>query len=117
MKEVWPGLYVGDQNDFESVVKFLPSFLEGKFAVIHACKEPYHRQLLGYKGRGASKDHPEYLVARRGNRLYLNLIDGDNPDFVPNSAIEAALSFIDESLKKGNKVLVHCNQGESRSPY
>lgn len=111
MIEVYPKLFVGDENDYE----FRVVGQEG-WAVVHACKEPYHRQALGYRGRGAPKEHPEYLVAPRGNRLILNIVDVNNPAFFDRGMIEAALDFIDESLTKGLKVLVHCNQGESRSP-
>jgi predicted protein tyrosine phosphatase len=111
MTEVFPNLFVGHQGDFEYQVK-------GKegWAVVHACKEPYHRELLGYKGRGAPKDHPEYLVAVRGDRLYLNLVDVDDPAYIHEELVEAAIGFIREKLESGKKVLVHCNQGESRGP-
>ena len=49
-------------------------------------------------------------------RLYLNLIDPPNPAYIPKEIIDAALEFIDKGLKDGKRVLVHCNQGESRSP-
>lgn len=111
MIEVYPNLFVGDQSDYEINV----AAQEG-WAVVHACKEPYHRQALGYRGRGAPKDHPEYLVARRGNRLILNIVDANDPAFFAKEMIDAALDFIDEALAKGLKVLVQCNQGESRSP-
>ncbi|MDZ7721057.1 MAG: dual specificity protein phosphatase [Balneolaceae bacterium] len=84
--------------------------------MVHACKEPCHRQALGYSGRGAPKDHPEYLMAKRGNRLILNLVDAKDPAFISKEIIDEALSFIDEQLSNGQKVLVHCNQGQSRSP-
>jgi len=110
MIEIMPGLWVGDQNDFES----LPE--NHDFAVVHACKDPYHRQLLGYKTLGAPKDHPEYLVARRNNVLYLNMIDVDDPKWVQPGVINPALDFIHEMLTNGTQVLVHCNKGESRAP-
>jgi len=69
-----------------------------------------------YQSRGAPKDHPEYLVARRGNRLILNIVDADNPAFFAKEMIDAALDFTDKALARGLKVLIHCNQGESRSP-
>jgi len=109
--EVHPGLFVGGQASYESDVKF-----ENGWAVIHACKEPYHRQALGYKGRAAPKSDPEYLIARRDHRLILNLVDADDPTFIPDEVMDAAVSFIDEQLKAERKVLVHCNQGLSRSP-
>jgi predicted protein tyrosine phosphatase len=86
------------------------------WAIVHACKEPYHRQALGYTGRAAPNTHSEYLIARRDNRLILNLVDADNPAYIPKEIIDAAISFTHEQLKADKKVLVHCNQGMSRSP-
>jgi len=109
--EVVSGLYVGDQAAYELEVAGRPGW-----SVVHACKEPYHRQLLGYSGRGAPKDHPEYLWAERGDRLYLNLVDAPDPVYIPKELIDRAVVWIHEALAGGSKVLVHCNQGESRSP-
>jgi hypothetical protein len=109
--EIYPNLYIGDQNDYEYEVKRRDGWL-----VVHACKEPYHRQALGYRGRGAPKQHPEYLIARRGPRLILNLIDAANPAYIPKEIIDAALNFIHEGLDADRHILVHCNQGSSRSP-
>ena len=111
MIEIYQNLFVGNQDDYELTVA-----RQGGWAVVHACKEPYHRTALGYRGRGAPKDHPEYLVARRGDRLILNLVDADNPAYIPQEIIDAALGFISEKLAENLKVLVHCNQGMSRSP-
>jgi len=111
MKEIHPNLFIGDQQDYERKV-------QGREAwkVVQACKEPYHRNALGYSTHGAPKNDPEYLIARRGNRLILNLVDADNPNYIPKEIIDAALKFIDKNLKNGEKVLVHCNKGRSRSP-
>jgi len=112
MVKIHSNLYVGHQGDYEYQV-------QGKngWAVVHACKEPpFHRDLLGYKTRGAPKDNPEYFFAERGNRLYLNLVDAPDPAYIPKEVIDKALVFIHEKLAAGLKVLVHCNQGESRSP-
>jgi predicted protein tyrosine phosphatase len=111
MIEVYPNLFVGNQDDYECGVKGTP-----EWAVVHACKEPYHRQALGYTGRSISKDHPEYLIARRDTHLILNMIDPDNPAYIPAIIVDAALEFIHENLAAGKRVLVHCNQGGSRSP-
>lgn len=111
MLEVSPQLYVGDEGDYEREVKH-----QDGWCVVHACKEPYHRQALGYSGRGAPKDHPEYLIAPRGNRLILNLVDAPLPEFFSTEIFDAALAFIDNSIKSGKKVLVHCNEGFSRGP-
>jgi predicted protein tyrosine phosphatase len=109
--EILSNLYVGNQDDYEYSVKY-----ESGWAVVHACKEPYHRQLLGYRTQGAPKEHPEYFFANRGNRLYLNLVDANDPMYIPKNIIDESLGFINEKLKANMKVLIHCNKGESRSP-
>lgn len=101
---------MGNQDDYEFNVR-----LQNGWAVVHACKEPYHRDALGYTGRAAAKDNPEYLIAHRGDRLILNLVDVDNVDWISPLIIDEAIIFIDEKISEGKKVLVHCNQGVSRS--
>lgn len=110
MQEILKNLYLGDQMDYETLVNG-----QKDWAVVQACKEPYHRKALGYTGRGAPKSHPEYLIAKRDNRLILNLVDVDNPNWISPDIIDNALVFIKENLIEGKKVLVHCNQGMSRS--
>ena len=110
MKEVYPNLFVGDENDYRENAKTM----EGWF-IVHACKEPYHRQALGYTGKAAPKYDPEYLWAERENRLILNLVDAPDPRYIPKEIIDKALAYIDQYLESGKKVLVHCNQGRSRS--
>jgi len=111
MIEVAKNLFIGNQDEYEYKVKGN----EG-WTIVHACKEPYHRDLLGYTSRGAPKTHPEYLLAKRGDCLFLNIVDVESPDYIAKDIIDAALMFIREALKNNCKCLVHCNQGESRSP-
>ena len=110
MIEIHPNLFIGNEDDYEHKVRHEPGW-----CVVHACKEPYHRQALGYRQKAAPKNHPEYLIARRGNRLILNLVDAPDPAYIPKEIIDAALEFVSTSLGTGNKVLVHCNEGCSRS--
>lgn len=110
MIEIHPNLFIGNEYDYESQVRQEPGW-----CIVHACKEPYHRQALGYTQRAASKNHPEYLIARRGNHLILNLVDAPDPAYIPKEIIDAALAFISTSLNSGCRVLVHCNEGCSRS--
>ncbi len=109
MIEVMSNLFVGDQSD-EAKIRG-----QAGWFVVHACKEPYHRQALGYSDQGAPKTHPEYLIARREGRLILNLVDVPNVTFISPLIIDAAITAIHENID-GAKVLVHCNQGMSRSP-
>ena len=111
MIEVHPGLFVGSQYDLEGGI-----FEPDSWAIVHACKEPHHRAALGYTGRAADKTHHEYLLARRGNRLILNLVDVEDPRWIAPEIMDAAVTFIHENLTAARSVLVHCNQGCSRSP-
>lgn len=110
MIEIHPNLYIGNESDYERHVRSEPGW-----CVVHACKEPYHRLALGYTGRAAPKDHPEYLIAQRGDRLILNLVDAPDLAYIPQEIIDTALEYIDTSLRNSNRVLVHCNEGCSRS--
>jgi hypothetical protein len=110
MIEIYNGLFVGNEIDYENNVR-----QQNGWAIVHACKEPYHRQAVGYSGRACAKTHPEYLLAHRGNHLMLNLVDVDNPDWVSPIIVDEAMNFVDVNLMKGLKVLIHCNQGMSRS--
>lgn len=109
IREIYPNLFCGDINAYP------PAADMSNWAVLHACKEPYHRAILGYTGRGAPKDDPEYLFAERGNRLALNIVDAPQSIFFDKGMIDKALSFIEQKLGEGLKVLVHCNEGKSRS--
>jgi predicted protein tyrosine phosphatase len=107
LKEVTESLAFGD----ESVCSRDTS---GQFAIVHACKEPCHRRAVGYTARSLPRTHPHYLVLERGYHLYLNVIDPDQPLFMmPTFA--AFLGFVDKHIAE-RRVIIHCNQGESRAP-
>ncbi len=111
MIEVYPNLFVGGQDDLHKV------WYKSGWYVVSAAKEPHHRAALGYTGRAASKDHPEYLVAKRDHHMILNLVDVDDPAYVSSELIDTATKEIHDELQFGaNKVLIHCNQGGSRAP-
>lgn len=109
MIEIITNLYIGSEADYEQNAKHQPGWY-----IIHACKEPYHRQALGYTKRGAPTDHPEYLLAEREGKLILNLVDVPNPNYIRKEIIDKAIEKIDENILN-KKILVHCNQGMSRS--
>lgn len=110
MKEVFRNLFVCNQVDYENSV--LP---ESEYSIVLAAKEPFHRSALGYTGRAASKLDPEYLIARRDNKLILNLVDAPKAEFFNKDIIDTALYFIEDELLDGKKVVIVCNKGESRS--
>lgn len=109
MIEVCPNLHVVSEQDEQRIHG------QAGWFFIHACKEPYHRQALGYTGRAAAKTHPEYLIARRNDRLILNIVDVDDPNYISPEIVDAALGAIKDNIQH-TKVLLHCNQGQSRSP-
>jgi hypothetical protein len=112
MKEVYKNLFVGSQFDYECNPKMFDDWF-----VVHACKEPYHRKALGYTGRSAPKDDPRYLfLYDEKHHLILNMVDTDSPEFFRYEMINEAIFYVIEGLKKGKRVLIHCNQGESRAP-
>lgn len=93
MVEIHHRLFVGSQHDYEQNIRFQPGW-----RIVHACREPYHREALGYRGRSAPKDDPEYLVALRGDRLILNLVDVEDPAYIPKEIMDRSLVFIHGSL-------------------
>lgn len=83
-------------------------------AVVHACKSPCHQSVIGYNGN-LSKTHSNYLVLEQTYDLFLNIIDPPVPLFMPE-LFTSFLSFAIKHWRAGKKLLVHCNQGESRAP-
>lgn len=106
MVEITKNLYVGDDNDFKTI--------DDGWYIIHACKEPYHRRLLGYTTRSCPMCS-EYYYAERDNILYLNLVDAKTVQYIPKIVINKAIDFIENNINE-HKILLHCNKGESRSP-
>ena len=106
MIKVHNGLYVGKEADCRVG--------DNEWAVVHACKSPCHQRAVGYRGK-LSPHHPHYLVLERGADLYLNLIDPPKPLFMAPS-FHSFLAFSRVQLGMDRKILIHCNQGESRAP-
>lgn len=111
MIEVAPLLWVGTQYDYED-----RRWAAAEWSVVQACKDPYHRKALGYKGRSPDAKHPEFFMCVRDNRLILNMVDAPDPKYVDGNTVDTTLRFIAEGRAAGRKVFVHCNQGRSRSP-
>lgn len=111
MREIIHKIFICNQEEYEKHY-----FVPEQWAIVLAAKEPWHRQALGYTGRACDKTHPEYLMARRENKLILNLVDAPKPEFFDKRIIDAALDFIDENWEAHRSILIACNQAESRSP-
>ena len=109
MKKIIENLYVGTVEDYEQHKQ------DKDFMFVSCCKEPIHRKIVGYTGRGCPKDNSEYLFAYRDNILALNMVDANNSKFFSKEMIYETLETIDMNRRLGN-VLVFCNKAESRSP-
>lgn len=83
-------------------------------AIVHACKSPCHQRAVGYRGN-LQNTHPNYLVLEEQYDLYLNIIDPPVPLFMPLLFIRF-MNFSTKHWNEGRKLLIHCNQGESRAP-
>lgn len=106
MNCVYERLYVGTEEDCR--------YGNNEWAVVHACKSPCHQKEVGYSG-SLPNTHPNYLVLERENDLILNMIDPPRPLFMPKLFIDF-LAFSEKHWKNGQKLLIHCNLGESRAP-
>ena len=105
MLEVTNNLFVGDEA---SCVRDSP-----EYAVVHACKYPCHNAMCG----NPPNSHPNYLVKDGGKDLYLNMVDMDRKQkhqFM-EPMVTATLEFVASHIDS-EPFLIHCNQGQSRSP-
>jgi len=104
-------LYVGDINDNSNLS-------ETNWAVVHAT-QTIHYKILGWNRtyNKPDKNHPNYIVYENENHLSLNLVDGAAYlyNWSGSETFIKVLDFIDKWISEKN-VLVHCDQGFSRSP-
>jgi hypothetical protein len=110
MEEIIPRLFEGNDEAYEKT--------KGRAGWSYLRAAKYgpggHKEILGYSTPGAPPGK-NYLWVRRGNLLALNILDLDDPEMIPEELIFKGLEFIDERMQAGDKVLVACNSGHSRS--
>lgn len=113
MIEIFQNVFIGSERDYFIIQHQL------NWAILHCCKNPFHCEFVGYKG-SLSPSHPDYALKRRENEMALNLVDMDrfSTDYLPfnKKMFTTAFAFLDEYRTQGYKLLIHCNQGESRAP-
>jgi len=88
------------------------------WAVVHAT-QTIHYKIFGWdrKFNKPNKSHPNYIYYEKDNRLSLNWVDGEALLYNWSGAetFVKILNFIDKWIQT-KKVLIHCDQGQSRSP-
>lgn len=104
-------LYVGDINDLQRVN-------DKEWAIVHAT-QTIHYQYFGWNRtyNKPDKSHPNYIVYESDNHLSLNWVDGPAHlySWSGSETFSRVLDFIERWICHRN-VLVHCDQGYSRSP-
>lgn len=89
-----------------------------EWAVVHAT-QTVHYEILGWNRRfnKSLKEHPNYLIYEKNNRLSLNWMDGAAYLYEEGGTATfiKILDFIEQWIKI-KKVMVHCDEGISRSP-
>lgn len=113
MKELIKNIFIGDDNDYYRLAN------KKEWGILHCAKHPFHCQFVGYSGN-LPNTHKDYAYKRIENEMALNLVDLDffsanYLDFNRNM-FETAFKFLDEYYDNGKPILIHCNQGLSRSP-
>lgn len=82
-------------------------------ATVHACKDPCHKQAVGYE-KSLDPTHPNYLSCERDSHLYLNMVDPPVPLF-KHETFKIFFEFVDRHIAS-KPIVIHCNQGLSRAP-
>lgn len=119
MVEVEGYFVIGPEHAYEVYNRDVIQHDDGKYLVIHACKDPAHRQRLGYTGHSAPKGEYYLSVHDIGDKrddLYLNLIDGRSKVYMPDALFEEVILAMRTALIDKRKIVVYCNKGQSRSP-
>ncbi|XP_049906133.1 dual specificity protein phosphatase 26-like [Epinephelus moara] len=95
--EVWPRLYIGDQDSAENQVDLF------KHRVTHILNAAHSNR------RGKPDIYDSMQIT------YMGIDARDSCDFDMSVNFQAAADFIHRALSRGGKVLVHCHVGVSRS--
>lgn len=106
-------IYVGTKEEYHIAIK---NNMKIVCALNRANGFVTHQSKVGWTGRGCNKDNPHYLYKEEQDAIYLNMIDGDDPNYVNNQMINAALKFMKMHLDNKENIFVYCSLGESRSP-
>jgi hypothetical protein len=111
MRQVAPGIFIDGTQDKACLYPEVGD----DTAVIHAAKDPCHRRRLGYTGRSAPAGHNHEVFLREERHLFLNMVDAPDPKYFSPLMFHQARDFAAEHRALGHTLIVHCNEGRSRS--
>jgi hypothetical protein len=104
-------LFIGTMNDIAQTN-------DRDWAFVHATQS-IHYKIFGWNTttNKPNKDHPNYIFYEKDNRVSLNWVDGA-AHLYNWSGVETFNKILDfiEKWSNQRKVLIHCDQGQSRAP-
>jgi hypothetical protein len=110
--EIYNKVFIGNDETYEKYKD------RAGWSFLRCCKygPGGHQDILKYTTLGAPEGKNKYWAMRGNNLMALNLLDLDDPYFVPWDAIKKGLNFVEERRQLGDNVLIACNAGHSRGP-
>jgi len=107
--EVYPGIVLGDSTTALSVRTLLREGVTHILNAAMACPDCLRKDICGTCVLTRPSYYTHSKIAFKGVQSH------DEPRFPLYKHFEDATNFIDEALKNGGKVYVHCQHGISRS--
>jgi len=101
-------LFVGNQYELSEI--------GNDFNIIHAAKDPFHKNLEGYHGTKCPQDKYYYEDMSQASLCIIDFPKAFQWEWFPEDMLSSTMKFIDKSFEENKKVFIHCNQGLSRAP-
>ncbi len=114
MKEVAPNLYIGTIHEGSRILSH-----PEEWRLVNVAKT-LHLNIHGWSTTGKYSKHPHYIIYEEPTYITVNWVDGDAHlfDYDHNgvNVVKQLLAFIQKNLQDDKKVLITCDQAQSRSP-
>src|SRR6266516_5816458 len=113
MKEVAPDLYVGTSSEARYIFS-----QRDEWRLVNVAKT-IHLEIHGWSKPDSTS--PYYVIHEDPQWISVNWVDTPRAELFNYqnkgvSVVKQILAFIQKSLQEGKKVLISCDQGQSRSP-
>jgi hypothetical protein len=111
-QEIYNNVYVGNDETYDKLKD------KANWSFLRPIKygPGGHQDILKYTTLAAPDGKYKYWAVRGKNLMALNILDLDDPYFVPWDAIQKGLEFVNQRRLASDKVLIACNAGHSRGP-